>query len=183
MELLQSCTNPWKCYKIMSSMKMTCWLRLITSITFLVCMCVNLFVSVYELTSDPPHNRAELHTTEHCAAHNRASCRENGGTWTRRFGTKTSGVRAFKFKCVTGTIVAKALFSVAVFWGGHRWPLTEKDIHICIYIYIDEKLTWITAWKIEKKRSMYRVLHWTSSGYISPKSFLGFYAVYSFETV
>ena len=112
MELLQSCTNPWKCYKIMSSMKMTCWLQLITSITFLVCMCVNLFVSVYELTGDPPHNRAELHTTEHCAAHNRASCRQNGGTWTRRFGTKTSGVRVFK--CVTGTIVVKALFSVMV---------------------------------------------------------------------
>ena len=67
---------------------------------------------IYNCTGDPPHNRAELHTTEHCAAHNRASCRQNGGTWTRRFGTKTSGVRAFK--CVTGTIVVKALFSVMV---------------------------------------------------------------------
>ena len=61
-------------------------------------------------TGDPPHNRADLHTTEHCAAHNRASCWQNGGTWTRRFGTKTSGFRAFK--CVPGTIVVKALFSV-----------------------------------------------------------------------
>ena len=55
---------------------------------------------IYNCTGDPPHNRAELHTTEHCAAHNRA------------IGTKTSGVRAFK--CVTGTIVVKALFSVMV---------------------------------------------------------------------
>ena len=64
------------------------------------------------LTGDPPHNRADLHTTEHCAAHNQASCRQNGGTWTRRFGTNTSGFRAFK--CVTGTIVVKALFLVIV---------------------------------------------------------------------
>ena len=63
-------------------------------------------------TGDPPHNRAELHTTEHCAAHNRASCRQNGGTWTRPFGTKTSVFRAFK--CVTGAIIVKALFSVMV---------------------------------------------------------------------
>ena len=76
-------------------------------------------------TGDPPHNRADLHTTKHCAAHNRASCRQNGSTWTRRFGTKTSGFGAFKF--VTGTNVFKALFSVMV---RHVWAklITAENI-------------------------------------------------------
>ena len=47
-----------------------------------------------QYTDDPPHNRADLHTTEHGATHSRATCRQNGRTWTRRFGTKASGFRA-----------------------------------------------------------------------------------------